>query len=706
MSTHITNPRQLRLYGAVLAMAALLAVLLAVTLTAGPTMAQTIGGPVDPRTGDNEDFYDEPYPCSEEAQPDENTVSVIRQGYYALFDTFWDYEVGHLSDNFCPPAVTVTTEDDGFGETTTKISRTDANIHISETAFSVPDSYKATVIDSSNPLATPGATGGPTVTGATIDLVDYPFLRQAVSAVGPDPDSEAASPPIVFLHTPVWWVRLDEPDTPDDETSPLKIAFSAALMKDGDWFRDDDGDGNTDGDPVQFLYSAVHVLEAGVPQEVHVVGADFFAFEERATNTPMDKAKWSNLDTAAESEINLAIGEYKPMQFLFTKPGEYLVQAHMQAYVRKTAPTGAPVTWTPINSGATLTSPTEWYTFHVGPVADLGVTLTHTDETSDAGTTVTDGTASFSVTAANNGPGTAEGVVVEVNLPVGLSVPATATLPEGVTYECGVLSWQVGNLASGASETESLTATVDDAGPKSLTVDAEIHSSTVDDDKGNNTASVVALTDSTVVTPPFFMGVERSIVEHAATGTHVGEPVAAKNPDGRALDYWLTGRCAGWFDVHDRTGQIIFVGVDLDYDDQTRFDLRIHVSDGLDANGNTETAKTADHWIPLTINVLDTPDDAVHPTVSLTADPDFQRQTESIRITAKVANLTVDDGDPYHCLWEDQDGNVLADITMVRPTDCHIDVVSNVPDIRTYKVHIKWPTGGMTASTEVTWYQG
>ena len=106
MSTHITAPRHFRLYGAVLAMAALLAVLLAATLTAGPAQAQDAGGSLDPftRPTDNEEGYKNfpVIPCSEESQPDASTVSLITEGYYAVFDAFWDYEVGHLSDNFCP----------------------------------------------------------------------------------------------------------------------------------------------------------------------------------------------------------------------------------------------------------------------------------------------------------------------------------------------------------------------------------------------------------------------------------------------------------------------------------------------------------------------------------------------------------------------------------------------------------------------------
>ena len=694
MNTHITAPRHFRLYGAVLAMAALLAVLLAVTLTAGPTMAQGVVVPPDPRTGDNEDFYDAPYPCSEESQPDASTVSVITEGYYAVFDAFWDYEVGHLSDNFCPPKVTVTTET-VRGGTKTVTTRSDANIHVTKTAFSIPDSYKVTVVDSAATNGNPS-----TVTGSKIDLADYPFLRQAVSAV------KTENGATVFADNKVWWVRLDEPDTENtDETSPLKIGFSSALLKDGDW-------NNPNGDAVQFHFGAVHVLEAGVPQEIHVVGADFFAFEERATDTPLTKAQWSNLETAAHSDINMAVGQYRPMQFLFTKPGEYRVQAQIQGHVRRTAPTGAPVTWTPINPGDSVTSPTEWYVFHVGPVADVGVTLTHTDETSnDDSTTVTDGTASFSVTAANSGPATATNVVVEVSLPVGLDYVADAS-HTGVTYECGVISWRVGDLtASGASSSKTLSFTANVGGgvPKSLTVDAEVHSPTVDDNRADNTASVEVLSSSTVVRPPFFSSVTRDMVERAVFGAHAGDPVAANNPDGRALSYSLSGRCSGWFQVNSNGQIALAAGRTLDYDEQSHFDLTLHVSDGVNDDGTTDTAKRPDDDIPVTIRVIATPHNAVTPTVNFSFYPDDNRiEGESTRITAQVAGLTPDDGDPYSCIWvDDGSGEVLAEIALQGATSCHVDVFSDVPDYRTYTVHINWPTGGISAtSPTVEWWGG
>ena len=338
-----TNKRWTQVY--VFAAAALLIVAVAaVTLTAIPAQAQVGGdiggGTLDPftRPDNNEDGYSEfgAIPCSEESEPDEHTVSVIRGStaedapdFYAVFDAFWDYEVRHLSDNFCPPAVKVTEE---YNPQTQRIEtdyeRHDANIHVTKTAFSVPDSYKVTVIDTDTPIANPDHDDGPTVTGPTIDLVDYPFLSDAISAVEPDPESTAEDPPLIFADTKVWWVRLDEPGTSADETSPLKLALSTDLMKDSDWH-------NPDGKAVQMRFAAVHVLVEGAPVETHVVDADFFAFEQRKAGEEMPLASWSNVDTAASSVVDMEVGEYKPMQFLFTKPGEYLVQAQIQGHVRQ-----------------------------------------------------------------------------------------------------------------------------------------------------------------------------------------------------------------------------------------------------------------------------------------------------------------------------------------------------------------------------------
>ena len=647
-----------------------------------------------PKTGDNEDYYDDPLPCSEEAQPDDTTVSVISEGYYAVFDGFWDYEVGHLSNNFCPPQVTQTEESTLTG---TKIvtTRTDANIHISKTAFSIPDTYKVTVVDSAEANGNPSTASEP-----KIDLANYPFLRSAVSAVRAGPDSTKDNPTTVFADNSIWMVRLDEPGTTANETSPLKIGFSTDLM-DGDYWD------NPRGSAAQFQFVAMHVLEAGVPVEAHVVGANFFAFDQRETDTPLWDPKWSNVATDIARDIDMETGEYRPMQFAFTKPGVYRMQAQVQGHVRKTAPTGAGRDWSRISPNSTVNGPAEWYTFHVGPEADLGVTLTHTDETSDDDTTVTDGTASFSVTATNGGPSTSKGVVVEVSLPVGLDYVADAT-HTGVTYECGVISWKVGDLNKDQSRILNFTANVGAGAPKSLTVNAEGHSSTVDDNKANNTASVEVLSSSTVVRAPVFGGATRDIVEHAIAGTHAGDPVAPNNPDGRALTYSLSGRCSSWFQVHPN-GQIVLAsGRTLDYDEQSEFHLTLHVSDGVNATGGADT--TIDDSEPVTINVIDSPDDAVHPTVTFSrSNPSSGIQPNldlnhpvwvyTVQINTQLNDLP--DGATPSYLWDEGYYGPTPPAYLLKSTYA---ATSGSAGTVTYTVHVKWDGGGITDSYDIEWF--
>ena len=697
----------------------------AVSLTAGPTEAHVTvdsnqaqvnaDAKQKPRTGDNAEEYKKygVIPCSEEAQPDASTARVKDSGHYPVFDAFWDYEVGHMSNNFCPPSVEHTTQthmnEETGEETTVPVNtRTDANIHISETAFSIPDRYKVTVVDSDETNGNPS-----TATEPKIDLANYPFLRGAVSAVKPGPDSTPENPTTVFANNSLWWVKAENVPANTDANTPLILGFSTDLLEEADWYLRDGPDAGTEPDPpVQIQFVAVHVLRAGTWQETHVVGAHFFAFHPGASQS---EPQWSSFDTQYNT-VQMFTDQYRHMQYVFTDPGMYRVQAHVQGNVRKERNRlrSAPEKWSPISPDDTVTSPAEWYTFHVGPEADLGVTLTHTDETSgDDATTVTDGTASFSVAATNTGPHTAENTVVEVSLPVGLEYSIPDPKPANVDYACGVISWKVGDLtASGASSSSTLTftANVQTGAPKSLAVDAEVHSSTVDDNEANNTASANVLLSSTVVRPPFFGGATRHIVEHAIVNAHAGNPVAANNPDGRPLDYSLTGRCHEWFGVHDETAQIFFAGgenVSLDYDEQSEFHLTLHVSDGVTDTGATDAAKSADDGEPVTVRVIDTPDDAVHPTVTFTlSNPDPQSQPnldldrlavgDRVDVNAQVNNLP--DGATPTYTWD-----FPPDWTGAPVHTSFYPAGAFRAGPETYTVHIKWDGGGITASYTINW---
>jgi uncharacterized repeat protein (TIGR01451 family) len=85
--------------------------------------------------------------------------------------------------------------------------------------------------------------------------------------------------------------------------------------------------------------------------------------------------------------------------------------------------------------------------------ADIGVTKTVNNATPPVSTNVT-----YTVTATNNGPANATGVVVTDVLPTGLTF-VSATPSQG-TYTSATGAWAVGNLANAASATLGITATV------------------------------------------------------------------------------------------------------------------------------------------------------------------------------------------------------------------------------------------------------
>ncbi|MYC38009.1 MAG: hypothetical protein F4X66_14005, partial [Chloroflexi bacterium] len=89
MNTLTNIPRRTALYGAMLAMAALVITLLAVNFAAGPALAQN---------ADN--TYPDPQPCGPGAatafmeEPHELT-----SGHYALFDSYWQWTKESTEDD-------------------------------------------------------------------------------------------------------------------------------------------------------------------------------------------------------------------------------------------------------------------------------------------------------------------------------------------------------------------------------------------------------------------------------------------------------------------------------------------------------------------------------------------------------------------------------------------------------------------------------
>ena len=115
-----------------------------------------------------------------------------------------------------------------------------------------------------------------------------------------------------------------------------------------------------------------------------------------------------------------------------------------------------------------------------GQAADIAITKIVSNPTPNFGSNVT-----FTVTANNNGPSGATGVVVNDLLPAGLVFVSAA--PSG-PYNSGTGDWTVGALANGASSTLSIVATVNTTSPTTNTA-TKTAEDQPDPVAGNNSAS-------------------------------------------------------------------------------------------------------------------------------------------------------------------------------------------------------------------------
>ena len=152
--------------------------------------------------------------------------------------------------------------------------------------------------------------------------------------------------------------------------------------------------------------------------------------------------------------------------------------------ITATVNTNAPATNTATKTAeneADSTAADDTASVTITPVAaDVAISKTVSNSVPNQGTNVT-----FTVTATNNGPSGATGVVVSDPLPAGLTfISATPSL----AYNSGTGVWTVGTLANGGSQTLSIVATVtgNTAVTNTATKSAEVQPDPV---SGNDTAS-------------------------------------------------------------------------------------------------------------------------------------------------------------------------------------------------------------------------
>jgi uncharacterized repeat protein (TIGR01451 family) len=113
--------------------------------------------------------------------------------------------------------------------------------------------------------------------------------------------------------------------------------------------------------------------------------------------------------------------------------------------------------------------------------ADLSITKTDLADPVTAGTDLI-----YSITVTDDGPGDATGVQISDPLPVGTSfVSAT----DGGTESGGIVSWDLGSLANGATVTVQVVVHVDPARIADLSNTASVSSSTFDPTSANDSAT-------------------------------------------------------------------------------------------------------------------------------------------------------------------------------------------------------------------------
>lgn len=129
--------------------------------------------------------------------------------------------------------------------------------------------------------------------------------------------------------------------------------------------------------------------------------------------------------------------------------------------------------------------------FGLAEQADLSITKSDSPDPAGVGESIT-----YTLVVTNNGPGTATGVTVTDTLPDGVTF-ASATASQGSFADSdGIVTFDVGQLADGATANLTIEVSVDDDTIGTITNSAEVSGDQIDPDPGNNSAQ-----ETTDITP-------------------------------------------------------------------------------------------------------------------------------------------------------------------------------------------------------------
>ena len=366
MKTIVRKPTKTILSGVALAATALVIALLAASYAAGPARAQT-----------SDNTWPNPQPCGPGAEtafmkePHE-----VTEGHFALFDAYWRWTQGQVDEddggttgvlhtNLCPPLVSheTVTKTDPITFETKKVTKTirsarEGGMDVEEAIMHVKDEHKADVV-ATNAEATDGK----------LSLAEYPAVRTALGLGENGP---------VATGTQVWWLKLDDPDTTNvDETSDLSLGFSTLLLDDNYWHRTGTDSAGNPHKSLRYKFLVErYPANPGSPEEVpHFLAYEAPDVRAVSPNTGV-KLLWdSTKPSVQQTDVVMDPGEFRALQWVFTKPGTYLLWVELQGYVRKDNPL-RPIdpdydpNWKPVSTGETVTSEVYRYTIQVGETLD------------------------------------------------------------------------------------------------------------------------------------------------------------------------------------------------------------------------------------------------------------------------------------------------------------------------------------------------
>ena len=449
-----------------------------------------------------------------------------------------------------------------------------------------------------------------------------------------------------------WPLPYCDPDYNNFEwqSGDMCMGFSTALLHEHHFLNEEGGT-----PPGKITWELESKREPGIDQNDKGQVYLFLPHDEEGV-TPQSQVTWNSLHLE-QNELVVDPETYTHRQWGFTKPGTYELSVHAKGHPASALGTGAV---------ETATSVPRIYRFHVGLLADLGLTLSVDDSAPDPGDTII-----YTIKASSKGPDKAENTKVKVALPAGLTY-SSATTSTG-TYDSATGVWDVGDMeppAAGETATEetlTLTVTVAATAARGTALDtvveiyatedigATTHVRELDPHTHDNDDTVTVTPASVANAAPYFY-LSREIAENTAPGSNVGAPITVKDPNsGDTLTYSLSGTGADLFAVSAvATGAQIQVaaGVNVNYEDASHYDLTLGVSDGKDANGNADTSDDA--TIAVRVNVTDVASETL--AVTLSADRTTQTVGENVTFTALVtANSSPTSWLTWHYTGENDD---------------------------------------------------